>query len=287
MLSAGEAADTSELWPAAFALPNAVAALPPPEPAGARPVDAYIVSRGSSLFGPLGKAAPSLAEAVALAAGLAACAQHKGPAPDPATARAALLALGTPAEGARYNHARSRLPLRRPAALTASPVTRAAGSDRSSPLQRQGLPWTAQIASSGWPRAARASSTPLRSSRIADKFIDLANRENARVKATDLHMALLYAAARYNAHVANVVLAVPDHETFVTQMVEQYRTCCASTSPTRRWQAARELSLRLSRESRRSCAASAPRSPRRRGNRPPCGCADGPERHRVLRARPW
>ena len=59
--------------------------------------------------------------------------------------------------------------------------------------------------------------------RIADKFIDLANRENARVKATDLHMALLYAAARYNAHVANVVLAVPDHETFVTQMVERYR----------------------------------------------------------------
>ena len=59
--------------------------------------------------------------------------------------------------------------------------------------------------------------------KVADKFIDLANRENARVKATDLHMALLYAAARYNAHVANVVLAVPDHETFVTQMVEQYR----------------------------------------------------------------
>lgn len=59
--------------------------------------------------------------------------------------------------------------------------------------------------------------------KLADKFIDLANRENARVPATELHMALLYAAARYNAHVANAVLEVPDHETFVTQMVEQYR----------------------------------------------------------------
>ena len=59
--------------------------------------------------------------------------------------------------------------------------------------------------------------------KLADKFIDLANREKARVKATDLHMALLYAAARYNAHVANAVLEVPDHEAFVTQMVEQYR----------------------------------------------------------------
>lgn len=59
--------------------------------------------------------------------------------------------------------------------------------------------------------------------KLADKFIDLANRENERVKATDLHMALLYAAARYNAHVAHAVLEVPDHERFVTEMVEHYR----------------------------------------------------------------
>ena len=104
VLSAGEATGTSALWPAAFALPNAVivAPAPPPPPgAGKIQVDAWIVPRGTGLFGPLGKAAPSPAEAVALAAGLAACAQHKGPAPDPATARTALLALGTPAEGAR------------------------------------------------------------------------------------------------------------------------------------------------------------------------------------------
>ena len=31
--------------------------------------------------------------------------------------------------------------------------------------------------------------------KLADKFIALANRENARVNATDLHMAFLYAAA--------------------------------------------------------------------------------------------
>ena len=59
--------------------------------------------------------------------------------------------------------------------------------------------------------------------RVADKFIDVANRENKRVKATDLHMAFLYAAARYNAFVAKTVLNVDQHEDFVSHMVEQYR----------------------------------------------------------------
>jgi hypothetical protein len=59
--------------------------------------------------------------------------------------------------------------------------------------------------------------------KLADKFIALANRENARVNANDLHMAFLYAAARYNAHVAKVVREEPDHEAFVMEMVEQYR----------------------------------------------------------------
>ncbi len=59
--------------------------------------------------------------------------------------------------------------------------------------------------------------------KVADKFIDVANRENARVKATDLHMAFLYAAARYNAYVAKTVLDVEEHEKFVTHMVEQYK----------------------------------------------------------------
>jgi hypothetical protein len=59
--------------------------------------------------------------------------------------------------------------------------------------------------------------------KLADKFIDVANRENSNVKATDLHMAFLYAAARYNAFVAKVVMDVDEHEPFVTHMVEQYK----------------------------------------------------------------
>jgi hypothetical protein len=59
--------------------------------------------------------------------------------------------------------------------------------------------------------------------KVADKFIDVANRENSKVKATDLHMAFLYAAARYNAFVAKVVLDVDEHEPFVKHMTEQYQ----------------------------------------------------------------
>ena len=58
--------------------------------------------------------------------------------------------------------------------------------------------------------------------KTADKFIDVANRENARVQATDLHMAFLFAAARYNAYVANGILKIDNHEEFVKHMVEQY-----------------------------------------------------------------
>lgn len=58
--------------------------------------------------------------------------------------------------------------------------------------------------------------------KIADKFIDVANRQNKKVAATDLHMAFLYAAARYNAYVANAIMKVDNHEEFVKHMVEQY-----------------------------------------------------------------
>lgn len=58
---------------------------------------------------------------------------------------------------------------------------------------------------------------------VADRFIDVANRENRKVKATDLHMAFLYAAARYNAFVAKVVLDVDEHEKFVEHMAGQYK----------------------------------------------------------------
>lgn len=59
--------------------------------------------------------------------------------------------------------------------------------------------------------------------RIADKFIDVANRQNKAVEATDLHLAFLYGAARYNAHVAKNILHVEDHEKYVTEMLKQYQ----------------------------------------------------------------
>jgi len=59
--------------------------------------------------------------------------------------------------------------------------------------------------------------------KVADKFIDLANRENSHVNATQLHMAFLYAAARYNAYVAKSVTGVDEHEKFVAHMVKQYQ----------------------------------------------------------------
>lgn len=59
--------------------------------------------------------------------------------------------------------------------------------------------------------------------RVADSFIDQANRHNRKVAATDLHMAFLYASARYSAHVARNVQDVDQHEDFVEHMVKSYR----------------------------------------------------------------
>ena len=58
---------------------------------------------------------------------------------------------------------------------------------------------------------------------IADKFIDVANRENQSINATDLHMIFLFAAARYNAHVAKNVLQVDEHEPYVQEMMKSYQ----------------------------------------------------------------
>lgn len=59
--------------------------------------------------------------------------------------------------------------------------------------------------------------------KIADKFIDVANRQNQSVEATNLHMAFLYGAARYNAHVAKNILNVDNHEEYVTEMTKNYQ----------------------------------------------------------------
>lgn len=58
--------------------------------------------------------------------------------------------------------------------------------------------------------------------RLADRFVRLANSENRKILATDIHMAFLYGAARYNAFVAKNVIEVDDQEAFVTEMAAAY-----------------------------------------------------------------
>ncbi|TDI59261.1 MAG: DUF3144 domain-containing protein [Alphaproteobacteria bacterium] len=58
--------------------------------------------------------------------------------------------------------------------------------------------------------------------KVADAFIDVANRKNQTVLATDLSMAFLFAASRYNAHVAKNVLEVEVHEDFVQDAVKSF-----------------------------------------------------------------
>ncbi|MEP3277967.1 MAG: DUF3144 domain-containing protein [Stappiaceae bacterium] len=70
---------------------------------------------------------------------------------------------------------------------------------------------------------ARGEMTSNRFVEIADKFIDVANKENQSVNATDLHRAFLYAASRYNAHVAKNILNVEAHEAFVEEMTKVYQ----------------------------------------------------------------
>lgn len=57
---------------------------------------------------------------------------------------------------------------------------------------------------------------------VAGQFIDLANRLNRSIVATDLALVLQYAAARYNAHVAKNVLDVANHEEFVEESLKRH-----------------------------------------------------------------
>ena len=59
--------------------------------------------------------------------------------------------------------------------------------------------------------------------KLADRFIDVANRANQKVLATDIHMAFLYAAARYNAFVGNKVREVEDHEVYIEELAATYK----------------------------------------------------------------
>ncbi len=59
--------------------------------------------------------------------------------------------------------------------------------------------------------------------RVADKFIDLANRENQKIEATQLHMVFLYASTRYSAYVGNAVMKVENHEEYVETMTGHFK----------------------------------------------------------------
>ena len=57
---------------------------------------------------------------------------------------------------------------------------------------------------------------------MADQFISLANKRNRKVDATEIQMVMLFAAARYAAHVGKNVIEAPDQEEFIKHMAGQY-----------------------------------------------------------------
>jgi len=59
--------------------------------------------------------------------------------------------------------------------------------------------------------------------RLADQFISLANQRNKKVAATDLQLVMLFAAARYAAHVGKNVLNIDEQEKFIAHMTKQYQ----------------------------------------------------------------
>ena len=59
--------------------------------------------------------------------------------------------------------------------------------------------------------------------KLADQFISLANTRNKKVLATELQFVMLFAAARYAAHVAKNVIDVEDQEEFAAHMTAQVR----------------------------------------------------------------
>ena len=59
--------------------------------------------------------------------------------------------------------------------------------------------------------------------KLADQFISLANSRNKKVLATELQFVMLYASARYAAHVGKNVIEVEDQESFIDHMTAQYK----------------------------------------------------------------
>ena len=59
--------------------------------------------------------------------------------------------------------------------------------------------------------------------RVADQFISLANDRNKKILATELHFALMYAAARYTGHVGKNVVDIEDQDEWITHMTAQFQ----------------------------------------------------------------
>tara|TARA_Y100001960_G_C14446715_1_gene715303 strand:- start:66 stop:380 length:315 start_codon:yes stop_codon:yes gene_type:complete len=58
--------------------------------------------------------------------------------------------------------------------------------------------------------------------KTADHFISLANTKNKTIKATDIKFVILYAAARYSAHVGKNVMEVQNQEEFIQHLSAQF-----------------------------------------------------------------
>ena len=58
--------------------------------------------------------------------------------------------------------------------------------------------------------------------KLADHFITFANTKNKTVKSTDLKYIMLYATARYSAHVGKNVINIDNHEDYVKHMSAQF-----------------------------------------------------------------
>ena len=58
--------------------------------------------------------------------------------------------------------------------------------------------------------------------KLADHFITLANTKNKTIKATDIKFVMLYATARYTAHVGKNVLKIDDQEKLIQNMSSQF-----------------------------------------------------------------
>ena len=58
--------------------------------------------------------------------------------------------------------------------------------------------------------------------KLADHFITFANTKNKTIKSTDLKYVMLYASARYSAHVGKNVIEIENHEEYVKHLSAQF-----------------------------------------------------------------